>query len=129
MTFKYRLKWFIESYFDEPDWDATDWAHPAWWRGEDHGVIGVCRLLKKDILNQRFRNPRGVTSNKELEELRNLISEYQRLLEEAVNALEFIHKDWPVLHAGTIDPVLRQCRQFSSKLLFLKERMRTMQGG
>lgn len=22
---------------DDPQWDATDGAHPAWWRGDDHG--------------------------------------------------------------------------------------------
>jgi len=23
---------------DDPEWDATDAAHPAWWRGCDYGV-------------------------------------------------------------------------------------------
>lgn len=30
---------------DSPQWDATDFAHPAWWRGHDHGAEGVVRAL------------------------------------------------------------------------------------
>lgn len=30
---------------DNPFWDATDVAHPAWWRGDDHGcAVTVERL-------------------------------------------------------------------------------------
>lgn len=34
---------------DDPECDGTDAAHPAWWRGMDHGVVatiaGVKRIL------------------------------------------------------------------------------------
>jgi uncharacterized protein (DUF433 family) len=30
---------------DDPELDATDGAHPAWWRGNDAGVAGACRVL------------------------------------------------------------------------------------
>lgn len=31
--------------YDDPENDATDFAHPAWWRGNDHGVETVCQIL------------------------------------------------------------------------------------
>ena len=30
---------------DDPQWDATDAAHPAWWRGNDHGVAAVVQII------------------------------------------------------------------------------------
>jgi len=43
---------------DDPELDATDFAHPAWWRGEEAGVRGVVRLLRKALKGE----PGGVTS-------------------------------------------------------------------
>jgi hypothetical protein len=28
----------VDRLADDPQWDATEGAHPAWWRGCDHGV-------------------------------------------------------------------------------------------
>jgi hypothetical protein len=30
---------------DNPFWDCTDGAHPAWWRGEEWGVKSMVRLV------------------------------------------------------------------------------------
>lgn len=30
-------------YWDDPETDGTDFAHPAWWRGEKHGAHSICR--------------------------------------------------------------------------------------
>jgi len=30
---------------DDPDWDATDFALPAWWRGEKHGAAVICKAV------------------------------------------------------------------------------------
>lgn len=32
---------------DWPEADATDGAHPAWWRGDDHGVRSAVIALQK----------------------------------------------------------------------------------
>lgn len=42
---------------DDPKWDATEAAHPAWWRGYDHAVMAVC-----DEVNQIIdgKKPLGV---------------------------------------------------------------------
>jgi len=34
-----------EALADNPDFDATDGAHPAWWRGHDHGARGMAAAL------------------------------------------------------------------------------------
>lgn len=30
---------------DDPAFDGTDLAHPAWWRGHDHTIAVVCQKL------------------------------------------------------------------------------------
>ena len=35
---------------DNPAIDGTDYAHPAWWRGNDAGVVAICRMVN-DILD------------------------------------------------------------------------------
>jgi hypothetical protein len=32
---------------DNPFWDCTDGAHPAWWRGEEYGAAGMIRLVNR----------------------------------------------------------------------------------
>lgn len=32
---------------DNPEWDATDFAHPAWWRGEQHAVTQVVKQIEE----------------------------------------------------------------------------------
>jgi hypothetical protein len=35
----------LEVEADDPQWDGTDAAHPAWWRGNDRGCRFVTQLL------------------------------------------------------------------------------------
>ena len=35
---------------DDPFWDGSDFAHPAWWRGNDQGVVVFCKEVNS-ILN------------------------------------------------------------------------------
>ena len=32
---------------DDPELDATDGAHPAWWRGHDHAVKAICQKINE----------------------------------------------------------------------------------
>jgi hypothetical protein len=32
---------------DNPFWDCTPGAHPAWWRGEEYGAKSMIRLVNK----------------------------------------------------------------------------------
>ena len=42
-----RIKRWIQKHigWDDPEYDSTDWAHPAWWRGSLHGLHGAIRLV------------------------------------------------------------------------------------
>ena len=35
--------------YDDPSLDATDGAHPAWWRGSDAGVAGAVRIINEAL--------------------------------------------------------------------------------
>ena len=41
---------------DNPFWDGTDAAHPAYWRGEKRGVEGACERIR-DILDDKSHGP------------------------------------------------------------------------
>jgi len=54
-------------YPDNPELDATDWAHPAWWRGNDRGVEATCEMLHA-IIDGKY--PQGTVGYEPLERLR-----------------------------------------------------------
>jgi hypothetical protein len=39
-----------EAHADDPDMDATDFAHPAWWRGHEYSFARSCKEIN-DILD------------------------------------------------------------------------------
>jgi len=39
----------MTAWVDEPDMDATDGAHPAWWRGNDAGVESTCVAVHRAL--------------------------------------------------------------------------------
>ena len=51
---------------DDPTFDATDGAHPAWWRGQECGVVGAVRLVNKAI---NVKHIKGVANHKPLHDL------------------------------------------------------------
>ena len=46
-----------ETYTQEDNlfWDGTNFAHPAWWRGQDDGIKGAARRILKEIYNKDHR--------------------------------------------------------------------------
>ena len=42
---------------DNPEWDGTDGAHPAWWRGQEDGVKGAVTRLGRHWRAMRARWP------------------------------------------------------------------------
>lgn len=52
---------------DDPSWDGTDAAHPAWWRGNDAGVDGAVMVIEKVLSGEE---PRGFVNHKRLQQLR-----------------------------------------------------------
>jgi hypothetical protein len=53
---------------DNEAWDATDSAHPAWWRGQEHGVASTCRILEAALDGKG--DGRGVIGYAPMERLR-----------------------------------------------------------
>lgn len=45
-------------YLDNPDFDGTDAAHPAWWRGHFDGSDGTCFNLMKILLEEGEEMPK-----------------------------------------------------------------------
>lgn len=65
-----------QTILDYPDLDGTDWAHPAWWRGNDDGVRGVAMRIKK-ILDGKDDGA-GVIGYDVLEKVRRTLLEIMR---------------------------------------------------
>ncbi len=52
------VKLRAELAWTDPQWDATDGAHPCWWRGHDRGVAGMRQRLEevtRDLREERSR--------------------------------------------------------------------------
>lgn len=60
-----------ELFGDRPDADGTDFAHPAWWRGNDRGVAATVEALNKILDSGRDG---GTFGYRPLEELANRIA-------------------------------------------------------
>ena len=51
---------------DDPEMDATDWAHPAWWRGNERGVEQAANIALNLLHGMRHT---GVYGGAELEQM------------------------------------------------------------
>jgi hypothetical protein len=60
--------------YDDPETDATDAAHPAWWRGNHSGSLGVTRALAKILKDGKI----GVFAHPEVEDLALKIDELRK---------------------------------------------------
>lgn len=63
---------------DVPDFDGTDAAHPAWWRGQSDGVDGVVRLMKEALNGYS-----GGTLREPLHAVRETVRENARVVRRA----------------------------------------------
>lgn len=48
---------------DNPFWDCTEGAHPAWWRGEEYGVRGMVKMVNKWLDESPEEMMRGASHN------------------------------------------------------------------
>lgn len=60
----------VERLRDDPECDATDLAHPAWWRGNDAGVHATVEVIRR-VLDSGLDG--GVSGYKPLQEIRERI--------------------------------------------------------
>lgn len=60
----------VERLRDDPECDATDLAHPAWWRGNDAGVHATVEVIRR-VLDSGLDG--GVSGYKPLQEIRERV--------------------------------------------------------
>lgn len=69
---------------DNPIWDATDGAHPAWWRGDDHGheqtVFHVNKILDGNFIEDGACAAPWDKCKKRLVELYKKAQAYDRIV-------------------------------------------------
>jgi hypothetical protein len=39
---------------DDPIWDCTDFAHPAWWRGQEQCALRIAEIINEVIDEKRI---------------------------------------------------------------------------
>ena len=57
---------------DNPFWDCTDGAHPAWWRGQEYGCKATVRIVNK-WLDQTLDDMMKGASQPEIQALKERI--------------------------------------------------------
>jgi len=65
---------------DNPELDATDAAHPAWWRGNEAGLICTVRVLNERM--DKYPDVHGVYGSPELQQLWQRIAALQKRVAE-----------------------------------------------
>ena len=77
---------------DDPESDATDGAHPAWWRGHDNGARGVAlALIKLAELGNRggvFSSPEVALAAGAIQDLRERLKLAETARDELSDALD-----------------------------------------
>jgi len=68
----------LRKLYDDPQWDATDAAHPAWWRGEDYGACQAAKLIA-DVLSGK--NDCTGRMNEPVETMRDSVFELKKKCE------------------------------------------------
>jgi hypothetical protein len=63
---------------DNPFWDCTDGAHPAWWRGEEYGAKSMIRLINR-WLDQTLDEMMAGTNHTEVQALKERILQLRTL--------------------------------------------------
>lgn len=89
---------------DDPEWDATDFAHPAWWRGHVHGVTGAAAVIRaaldgKDDGHGTIGDPELERARREVMALRTALADALLAAQWAMDALP----EWGTLAPGYCD--------------------------
>lgn len=78
---------------DDPELDATEGAHPAWWRGHDAGAAGVVKALAAlldhpEIAGADFTSPELTELGRRIIGMRNAMREFMAGVRAASNILK-----------------------------------------
>jgi hypothetical protein len=82
---------------DLPEDDGTDFAHPAWWRGNDAGVIGAARVVERALQVDDWS---GTVASSELQAVCDAITHLKARHKQALKLLNIygprliLYEDW-----------------------------------
>lgn len=79
---------------DDPELDATDYAHPAWWRGHEHTTGVFCQMVNeildgKDDGHGANREPWGATRRRLLDLVAQTRPKMERFAERSAASMMF----------------------------------------
>jgi hypothetical protein len=82
-VYRDKLLHMVDSLRDRPEFDGTDGAHPAWWRGHDDGAKGMAKLVEelraKLAENDESFNAANEVYNSHLKELEAKLAEAEKV--------------------------------------------------
>jgi hypothetical protein len=102
--------------YDDPTADGTDYAHPAYWRGEDMGVYGTSYRVFEVLTGEA----RGLTGCRELNKATLLIQDLRALAYAAIGALQWCSDSQDFAIKKVCEPVLRDYQRVDTCLNLLK---------
>jgi len=105
---------------DNPELDATDGAHPAWWRGHDHGADAICREATKILDGE---DSGAGKAREPWETLRRRLLWLRADAMQTLRALQFRARDWSHQCFGRERAIDKQERVFR----FLEEALELAQ--
>src|SRR5271169_1645376 len=77
-------------YMDNPEMDGTDFAHPAWWRGQDRALLGFVNEVNRILDGTEDLSG---TCNEPWQSLRERLFDIRRLLSIAAHVIANINYD------------------------------------
>ena len=92
-----------EYYKDDPFADCTDFAHPAWWRGNEHAhlqfVDQVNKILDGELANESTSTMPWEALRQRLYDLRTLLGIAERVITWALPSDSLMRKQWDKVRA------------------------------
>ena len=129
---------------DDPEWDCTDFAHPAWWRGSDYTVAELASQVNeildgKDDMSGYCQEP-WQSARKRIFELKDQLEKSNRLIDsnvanwwkgvdhgtKAVCNLINHTIDYPNESSGYEDELLQSARLRIADLVDIQNRYNTL---
>jgi hypothetical protein len=94
---------FEDGRLDNPEADGTDFAHPAWWRGNEHAhlqfVDQVNKILDGELANESTSTMPWEALRQRLYDLRTLLGIAERVITWALPSDSLMRKQWDKVRA------------------------------
>ncbi len=102
---------------DDPDFDATDWASPGWFRGRQLGMDATISSVNQILDDTKGILSKGKYNHEGMEQLRTRI----RILMQAIEVAGEMLRDQHVEHANTVKDLSLQLSNVYMELSLLQK--------